>query len=927
VNELTFVLIGIGTGSLYAMVAQGLVLIFRGSGIVNFAQGAFVLFGAYAYYNLYEHTGASLWLCMVFSVLSTALLGVVTQVVVLMPMRRASSLARLIVTLGMLVTLQAAAVVIYGDRNLVVQSLLPTDSVEVLPGSRIGADRIIIFLVGLSLTVVLWAVFRFTSYGRVTTAVAQSPRTAATLGHSPDLIAAVNWGVGGAVAGLAGALIGPITNLEPINLPLIVLPALAAALIGGFSSFPLAFIASLLIGVAESLMALHVDQPGIAQSIPFLVVMAVLMIRGRGLPLRSYLLDRLPSVGNGRLRPVPMLVVVAVAVVCLHQSDEIASYLTVTITMAILCLSVVLVTGYAGQVSLAQYGLGGVGAFVAAKATSSYGTPFLLSLVLAVLVTMVVGGLVGIPALRLRGVNLAIVGLGLSVAVFTLLLSNSRYSGGVDGISVDPPALLGWDIDPFMHPRRYGLFCLLALVLVALVTSNLRRGHIGRRLLAIRSSERAAASLGVNVYWCKLYAFSVAAGLAAIGGALFAFMQPVVLTSQFGVMPSVNLVTVTVVGGVGSIPGAIVGAALVSGGVGTWLLNQFGIQVWLPLIGGLSVLLVLRSDRGGLVDLNVGLYRAAYGAAKGRLPHRAERVEEPAAREIPEHPDPPVMSPRSTRTLTVPPRTLHVEHVGVRYGGVVALEDVSLTVAPGTVHGVIGPNGAGKTTLVDALTGFTNVVSGSIRLDEESLNGHSPMRRSREGLRRSFQSVELFEGLTTRENIAVGCDDGRRLPYLTGPFWGQPAQLSDAAEVAVARFDLDPLLDQPVESLSFGERRLVAIARAVASAPSVILLDEPASGLGDRESAELAELVRSLADDWGMAVLLVEHNVDLVLSVCDEVTVLREGRMLAHGTPAEVANEPAVVDAYLGAPAAAAEETDGSAPARPQGNAGEVVHS
>jgi ABC-type branched-subunit amino acid transport system ATPase component/branched-subunit amino acid ABC-type transport system permease component len=904
VNELTFVLIGIGTGSLYAMVAQGLVLIFRGSGIVNFAQGAFVLFGAYAYYNVYEHTGANLWVCVAFSVLSTALLGVLTQVLVLMPMRRASSLARLIVTLGMLVTLQAAAVVIYGDRNLVVKSLLPTDSVELLPGSRIGADRIVIFIVGLALTVVLWAVFRFTSYGRVTTAVAQSPRTAATLGHSPDLVAAVNWGVGGAIAGLAGALIGPITNIEPINLPLIVLPALAAALIGGFSSFPLAFVASLFIGIAESLMALHVDQPGIAQCIPFLVVMAVLMVRGRGLPLRSYLLDRLPSVGNGRLRVLPIAVAVAVTAVLLHQSDDIATYLTVTITMAILCLSVVLVTGYAGQVSLAQYVLGGVGAFVAAKTSSSYGMPFLVALILAVAVTMLVGGVVGIPALRLRGVNLAIVGLGLSVTVYALLLSNGTYSGGVDGLTVEPPALLGWDVDPFMHPRRYGLVCLVALVLAVVVVSNLRRGYIGRRLLAVRSSERAAASLGVNVYWCKLYAFAVAAGLAAVGGTLFAFMQPVVLTAQFGVMSSVNLVTVTVVGGVGSLPGAIVGASLVSGGVGTWLLNLYGLQVWLPLIGGLSVLLVLRSDRGGLVDLNVELYRTADAAVRSRLPRHGNRAAAtpPTAAERP-----PVVEDLVNRTLIVPPRTLRVENVGVRYGGVVALDDVSLTVRPGTVHGVIGPNGAGKTTLVDALTGFTDVVAGHIRLDGESLNGASPMTRSRNGLRRSFQSVELFEGLTALENIAVGCDDGRRLPYLTGPLWSQPCRLSEAAEVAVARFELAPLLDQPVESLSFGERRLVAIARAVASAPSVILLDEPASGLGDRESAELATLVRSLADDWGMAVLLVEHNIDLVLSVCDEVTVLRAGRTLAHGTPAEVAQDPAVVDAYLGTPVSQAD--------------------
>ncbi|MET8052408.1 ATP-binding cassette domain-containing protein [Streptosporangium sp. NPDC005286] len=890
-NELTFILIGIGTGSLYALVAQGLVLIFRGSGIVNFAQGAFALFGAYVYYNVAQHTGASLLVCLLVSVAATGLLGVLVQLLVLMPMRRASSLSRLIATLGLLVTLQAAAVVIYGDRNLVVRSLLPTDGIELLPGARIGADRIIILAIGLVTTVVLWAVFRYTSYGRVTTAVAQSPRTAATLGHSPDRIAAVNWGVGGAVSGLAGALIVPITNLEPINLPLIVLPALAAALVGGFASFPLAFVAALLIGVAESLMALHLNQPGVSQSVPFLVVMVLLMVRGRGLPLRSHLLDRLPSVGNGRVRPVPVLVVVALVALAMLASGEVASYLTVTVTMAILCLSVVVVTGYAGQVSLAQYVLGGVGAFVAATLSSSHGMPFLVCLALAVLATMILGGLVGVPALRLRGINLAIVGLGLSVAVYSLLLNNERYSGGVDGIPVEPVTILGWEIDPFFHPERYALLCLAALVVVALAVSNLRRGDIGRRLLALRSSERAAASLGVNVYWCKIYAFMIAAGIAALGGTLFAFMQSIVLTAQFGVMSSVNLITVTVVGGVGSLPGALVGATLIPGGLGTWLLNGAGLQVWLPLIGGVSVLLVLRADQGGLVDLNVGLYRSL----RDRL-----RSLGNAAKVSSDHREPAAGTPKDISPVRVSPLELRVEDLGVRYGGVVALEGVSLRVKPGTVHGIMGPNGAGKTSLVDALTGFAQVAAGTAYLGDRRLDGCSPMRRSRLGLRRSFQSVELFSSLTTRDNIAVGCDDGAPSSYVTGLLWPRGPRLSEAAEAALEKFGLSRVLDAPVESLSFGDRRLVAIARAVASAPSVILLDEPASGLADRESAELAALVRSLADDWGMAVLLVEHNINLVLSVCDEITVLQAGRVLAHGTPAEISADQSVVDAYLG---------------------------
>jgi branched-subunit amino acid ABC-type transport system permease component/ABC-type branched-subunit amino acid transport system ATPase component len=892
VNELGFILIGIGTGSLYAMVAQGLVLVYRGSGVVNFAHGAFVMFGAYAYYNLYQHAGLSLGVALVVSVVLTGLLGVAVQVLILRPMRHSSALARLIATLGVLVTIQATAVVVYGDRIFLIRSLLPTNSVEVLPGAVIGADRLVIFAVGLVLTMALWLVYRFTSFGRVTMAVAQNPRTAASMGHSPDLIAAANWGVGGAIAGLAGVLIGPVTSLEPINLPLIVLPALAAALIGSFASFPMAFAAALLIGVAESLMALHVKDPGWAQSVPFLVVIMVLIVRGRGLPLRSYLLDRLPSVGSGRVRPIPTVVVSAVLVVMMAfvASDEVATYLTVTVTMAITCLSVVVVTGYAGQISLAQYVLGGVGAFAAAKSVSSFGAPFLVALLIAALAALVVGGIVGVPALRSRGINLAIVGLGLGVALFDLLLNNVKYSGGVDGIAIDSPSIFGWNIDPFLHPGRYGLVCVVALILVALVVANLRRGRVGRRLLAVRSSERAAASLGVNVYWCKLYAFMVASAIAAIGGTLFAFMQSVVLTSQFGVMASINLVAVTVVGGVGSIPGALVGATFVTGGIGTWLLNMIGLQIWLPLIGGLTVLYVLRTDQG-LADINIATYKAL--RSKLMRPRAAAAVDPEPLLEKEE-------VGRPAAALRVPARELRVEGVSVRYGGVQALDTVSLTVRPGSVHGVIGPNGAGKTTLVDALTGFAEVSAGHVWLDDRDLNGTSPLRRSRAGLRRSFQSVELFSNLTVRDNIAVGCDDGGRLSYLTDLVRPGRIVLSDAAEVAIDKFRLKSLLDEPVEALPFGDRRLVAIARAVASAPSVILLDEPAAGLGDSESAELAELVRSLADVWGIAVVLVEHNIDLVLSVSDEITVLAEGRVLAHGTPQEIRGHSGVIAAYLG---------------------------
>ena len=886
---IAFVLLGIGTGALYAMVAQGLVLVYRGSGLVNFAQGAFVMYGAYAYYEFAQHMSHPL--AALLSVVATSALGAAVQLLILRPMRRSSAVARLIATLGALIVIQAVAVQLFGSDILFDPPLLPTNSVRVLPGVTLGADGIIIFAVGAILTGVLWAVYRFTGFGRVTTAVAHNPQAAASMGHSPGMVALANWTIGGALAGLAGCFIGPISSLEPVNLPLIVLPALAAALIGGFSSFPLAFAAAELIGIAESLMTRYVSSPGWAESIPFLAVVVVLVVRGRGLPLRGDRLDKLPSVGSGRIRVVPTVVVTVAmaAIIMFWASPNINGYIAVTIATAVMCLSIVVVTGYAGQISLAQYVLGGVGALVAAKLVGTYHVPFPVALLAAAVVALAVGAIVGVPALRSRGINLAIAGLAMAVAVFDLVLDGS-YSGGIDGIAVPSPSLFGWNINPFSHPDRYALTCLIVLVLVALVVTNLRRGRVGRRLLAIRSSERAAASVGISVYWCKLYAFMLASAIAAVGGVLLAFTTSVILTSQFAVLPSVNLVTVTVVGGVGDIPGALLGATLVAGGVGSELLTMIGLQVWLPLIGGLMVLYVLRADQDGLAALNVKLAQRSWARLRPR----------PAPGATPRRLAPDPGQARPAAAFRVRSKALRVDGVSVRYGGVRALDGVSLTVAPGTVHGVIGPNGAGKTTLVDALTGFARLGGGAVRLDDDDVSGWTPRRRSMAGLRRSFQSVELFANLTARENIAVGCDDGGNHSYVTDLVYPGKVRLSAAAQVAVSAFQLDDLLDTPVESLPFGDRRLVGIARAVASGPSVLLLDEPAAGLSNQEVTELAALVRSLANDWGMGVLLIEHNVDMVLSTCDVVTVLVGGKVLASGPAADIRGNADVLAAYLG---------------------------
>jgi sulfate-transporting ATPase len=263
----------------------------------------------------------------------------------------------------------------------------------------------------------------------------------------------------------------------------------------------------------------------------------------------------------------------------------------------------------------------------------------------------------------------------------------------------------------------------------------------------------------------------------------------------------------------------------------------------------------------------------------------------------------------------VPAKSLQVKNLTVRFGGVVALDDVSIDLAPGEILGLIGPNGAGKTTLIDAISGFVHTSAGSISLDDVPLGGVSVARRSQLGIGRSFQNLELFDDLTVRENLQVACDPTEVWRYVTDLVQPRRSALSPQAEEVVRLFDLQDELGRKVRSLPYGRRRLCAIARAAAANPSVLLLDEPAAGLGSVEVAELSRLVNRLARDHGVAVLLIEHNIDLIIEVCDRVVVLDFGKEIARGLPAEVRRNERVLQAYMGETAEDASTAQEQSPA------------
>ncbi|MFN8037469.1 MAG: ATP-binding cassette domain-containing protein [Acidimicrobiia bacterium] len=901
-----FAVLGLGAGAVYALAAQGIVLVYRGSGVLNFAHGAIGMVGAFVFYNQREG-GTPTWLAWVMALGLGAAIGVAFHLGVMRPMRRAPALARLIATLGLLTVLLGFGEARWGETPKLVQKLLPTaDTVTFWDDVVLGKDRLVILLIGAALTTVLMAVYRFTRFGLATTAVAENRQATAAQGISPDVVASVNWAAGGMLAVLAGILIVNITSLKVFDLTLLVVPALAAALVGGFRSFPLTFLGGLLIGVLESEVAYlqvrlgpSVTLSGLARSVPFVVIIVVLVVRGRALPLRGEASEHPPEVGTGRIRP---RLVVPAALVVLGStwliSTQLVDAFTTTCAIAIVLLSLVVVTGYTGQLSLAQFALAGMGAWIAAKLVADHAMPFELAMLLGVLGAIPVGVIVGLPALRTRGVNLAVVTLGLALVIESMILNNAQLTGGVTGTVVGAPRFFGVDFDTFEHPERYAALSFVLLVLVAVAVANLRRGRAGRRLIAVRTNERAAASLGISVFGAKLYAFGLAAGIAAVGGILLGFHRPnVTFWPTFSIFQSIFMVVYAVIGGIGFVLGPVIGAALAPHAfVPTWASSVFGTDETVQITLGLAllVLLVVRPD--GLASVVAQLAHRVRGGARRPAPSDEDEHEDPGR---------------------VHPSTLTVRNLRVRFGGVVALDDVSLDVRPGQVVGLIGPNGAGKTTLIDAVTGFTPIVGGVVGLDGTSLEGWSPRRRALAGIGRSFQSLELFDTMTVRDNLVTACETRNSLAYLTDLVRPGRRRLRARATAAVREFGLEADLERRVDELPYGRRRLVAIARAIAADPSVLLLDEPAAGLDESETAELGALVRRVADEWGLAVLLVEHDVSLVLSTCDRVTVLHFGQRIAEGTPAQVRDDPVVVAAYLGIPKDAAREPVHATATRP----------
>jgi sulfate-transporting ATPase len=883
---ITLLALGLGLGGIYTLLAQGLLVIYRGSGVLNFAQGAFGLAGGLIYYHFRFESHWGFWPSCVVAVLGVSLIGAAVH---LLPMRRlenAANVARMIATLGVLLTIEAAATLLFPSTGVFVPAFLPSRRFDVA-GGRVGVAQLILFGVAAFLTLGLWLFFRYTSIGLATRAVATNPVAAAAQGWSPRALGTFNWMLGSGVGAIAGVLLAPLTGLVAVETPLTVIVAIVAALLGNFTSFPLTMLGAVALAVGEVMIQGYSTIQGLSDALPLAVLVVVLVIRGRGLPLRSHVHERFSEVGSGRVRPVPLglALAISIAIVVFVLNADVVTSLTTSLTYALVMLSVVVLSGYTGQLSVAQMALAGVGAVISGRLVADLGWPFEISMLVAVIGTMLVGLVFAVPALRTRGVTLAAVSMAAGLAAYSMIFSSITYTGGYAGTNVAGQTFFGIKVDPVLHPRSYAVLVLVMFVIVALVLSNIRRGRVGRRLLAVRTNERAAAALGISVVEAKFYAFAVSAAIAGLGGVLFAFQNDTIIWTNFTPFNSILVIAYAVIGGVGFLMGPIFGSLLVAGGITAFIvgreLSNFG--NWLALVGGIGVI--------------INLIVAPNGIAEQTLRHSTELIRKKWPKWRQPRAAPPLV-PGERRKIEG--TTLEVKDLVVRFGGVTAVDGVSLSIRTGQIVGLIGPNGAGKTTLIDAVTGFVRPAGGEILLGGKSIMGWSVPRRSRAGISRSFQSLELFEDMSVGENLRSASEPRDKTSYLINLLVARNPPFGPEVVAAINEFSLAEVLDRRPGEISYGQRRLVAAARAVAVGPSILLLDEPAAGLSDLETSELRHLVRRLAAEWGMGVLLIEHDVAFVMDVCDEITVLDFGEQIAQGPPESVRGDPAVIAAYLG---------------------------
>ncbi len=690
-NDIIFtLLIGLGLGSLYAMLGAGLVVSYKGSGVINFGYGAMAMYGMFTFDTAWNRgefffpwvdflptstlnvpvritlSDSGTWPMvpsLVLALLVAVGLGLGVHFLIFRPLRHAAPLGKVVASLGLALYLQGVALINFGNAFPQPRSIVPDEAVQNFLGLGKVFPRNTIYVVGFAVLagLVVWAGYRFTRFGVATRAAAGNEKGAVLLGYSPQRLAAINWVIASVLGTLAVIVVGPIQGtITPVGLTALIVPALAAALIGGLRSIPIAVAGGLGLGAVQTLLdvkkttwfdgSLDWMQTGVRNFLPLLVIIIVLYARGKSLPIRGAVEERrLPIAPEPRrifehaLVWVTILTLLAFVFEDSGGRTRFANSIQTGLVISIVMLSIVLLTGYTGQISLAQMSFAGIAAFVTARMmadgigrgsnlvpVTGPGLAWPIAGVIGIGAAVVVGLVVGLPAVRIRGVQLAVVTIAAAVALQGLYFENDKITQLRAGVPayIKDPTIFGVDVGArsareLNENPAFVLFGAIVLALCAIAIANMRRSGAGRRFLAVRANERAAAAAGINVSRTKLLAFAISAAIAGIGGLMLGFKQVEVSSANFAYGASLSVLAFAYLAGIASINGAIVAGMLLSALVPTtsnYFFAGTNIDNYIGLLSGLGIIVTAIVHPEGVAPFFSGAVRHLGDWLVGAIP-------------------------------------------------------------------------------------------------------------------------------------------------------------------------------------------------------------------------------------------------------------------------------------------------------------------
>jgi ABC-type branched-subunit amino acid transport system ATPase component/branched-subunit amino acid ABC-type transport system permease component len=887
---LPFIVSGIATGAIYGLAGTGLVLTYKTSGVFNFAHGAVAAAAAYVFYWLHVDHGmhwVPAFLICVFGL--GAAFGLALEAMARHLAAQRTTM-KVVGTIGIILIVQGLATIKYGPDALRVKQYLPHGKESFrFGGVNVTYDQVIITVVALLAAAGLFAMFKFTRMGLAMRAVVSDPDLVGLHGTDARQVRRVAWLIGSTFATLSGVLVAPLVGIQSLTLTFLVVQAFGSAALGAFSSIPLTFAGGLFLGILSDVSKKYVVDVdwlvGLPSSLPFIFLIIVLLVLPRRMLLPATSVQKRPPLqwrGPFGLRLGTGVVLTAIlASIPLFVSLKLP-FFTYGLTQGIMLLSLGLLVRTSGQISLAHCSFAAVGAVAFAQFKANFDMPWLLAVLLGALVVVPVGALCAIPAIRLSGLFLALATFGFALMIERLYFPMSiGFTELASGRAMPRP-------NGFESDERYYYVVLAFLVVTALAMVAIDRARLGRVLRGMSESSTAMSTMGLNTTLSRVIVFCISSFFAGIAGILYGASVhfAVIGDVPYSAFNSLVVLALLALAPFGSPWFAFVGitSAIIPGYV-----DNAKTTYWMNVLFGVFAIMI--ALRGGNRTISPGMRDWIDSKRRRKVP-RLRDLDVAAVVE-------------GDGAVVIEPHRAGLEAIDleVRFGGLRAVNGVSLKAPMGQITGLMGPNGAGKTTTFNACSGLNSPQAGRILLHGEDVTHLGSAARGRRGMGRTFQITELCESLTVAENVALGLEAG-----LAGSnvFTQITARRSEArrtaarAEAALQLCGITHLAEVQAGALSTGQRRLVELARCLAGPFDLLLLDEPSSGLDHEETVRFGEILTGVVRERGCGILLVEHDMSLIMRVCKYIYVLDFGELVFDGTPADVASSPLVQAAYLG---------------------------